>query len=124
MKSVGYNAGSLNIEGYECNDSYCIKRMEAETDTENVLKQKVKKMYTDPNHIKISDPGSIEGNIVFLYLDVFCEDEHFKKYLPEYNSLDDLKNHYQAGGLGDMVIKNFLFNILNELLRPIRERRK
>lgn len=94
------------------------------SDDENVLKQKVKKMYTDPNHIKISDPGSIEGNIVFLYLDVFCEDEHFKKYLPEYNSLDDLKNHYQAGGLGDMVIKNFLFNILNELLSPIRERRK
>ena len=93
------------------------------SDTEEELRTKVMSMYTDPNHIKIEDPGSIEGNIVFTYLDVFASEDSFKKYLPEYANLDELKNHYQRGGLGDVKIKKFLFNILNEELTPIRERR-
>mgnify|MGYP004670380189 FL=1 len=92
-------------------------------DSQTVLK-KVKSMYTDPKHIKITDPGNIDGNIVFTYLDAFCKDEHFKKYLSEYNNLQELKEHYQTGGLGDMKIKMFLYNILEELLTPIRNRRK
>lgn len=94
------------------------------SDETSDLKSKVMSMYTDPNHIKVSDPGSVEGNTVFTYLDAFCNDEHFKKYLPEYNNLDELKEHYKRGGLGDVKIKMFLFNILEELISPIRERRK
>lgn len=94
------------------------------SDDEKTLKEKVRSMYTDPNHIKVSDPGQVEGNIVFTYLDAFCHDEDFEKYLPEYKNLDELKNHYRKGGLGDMKIKGFLFNILNDLLTPIRERRE
>ena len=93
------------------------------SDTEEELYKKVMSMYTDPLHIKVDDPGNIEGNTVFTYLDAFCKDEHFTKYLPEYQTLDELKNHYKRGGLGDVKIKKFLFNILNELLTPIRERR-
>ena len=93
------------------------------SDTEEELKRKVMSMYTDPNHIKIEDPGKIEGNIVFTYLDAFCQDGHFTKYLPEYHNLDELKEHYKRGGLGDVKIKKFLFNILNEILTPIREKR-
>lgn len=91
--------------------------------TEDV-KKKVMSMYTDPDHIKIDDPGKIEGNCVFTYLDAFCTDEHFTKYLPEYNNLDELKAHYQKGGLGDVKIKKFLFNVIEEVLTPIREKRK
>ena len=91
--------------------------------TEDV-KKKVMSMYTDPDHIKIDDPGKIEGNCVFTYLDAFCTDEHFTKYLPEYKNLDELKAHYQKGGLGDVKIKKFLFNIIEEVLTPIREKRK
>ena len=93
-------------------------------DSMDELHKKVMSMYTDPDHIKIDDPGKVEGNTVFTYLDAFCKDEHFKKYLPEYNNLDELKDHYKRGGLGDVKIKNFLFNILNEILTPIRERRE
>ena len=93
------------------------------SDTEEELRTKVMSMYTDPNHIKIEDPGKVEGNTVFTYLDAFCRDEHFIKYLPEYHNLDELKEHYKRGGLGDVKIKKFLFNILNELLTPIREKR-
>ena len=93
-------------------------------DEREVVKQKIMSAYTDPNHIKISDPGQIEGNVVFTYLDAFCKDEHFAKYLPEYKNLDELKAHYQKGGLGDVKVKNFLYNILEELLTPIREKRK
>ena len=93
-------------------------------DSMDELHKKVMSMYTDPNHIKIEDPGQVEGNTVFTYLDAFCKDEHFKKYLPEYENLDSLKDHYRKGGLGDVKIKNFLFNILNELLTPIREKRE
>lgn len=94
------------------------------SDDEETLKTKVKKMYTDPNHIKVSDPGNVENNTIFIYLDAFANDEHFNKYLPEYKNLDALKEHYKLGGLGDMVIKNFLFNVLNEILSPIRQKRK
>ena len=87
------------------------------------LKQKVMSMYTDPNHIRVSDPGCVEGNTVFTYLDAFCKDEHFKKYLSEYENLDALKEHYQKGGLGDVKIKRFLNAVLEEELAPIRERR-
>ena len=93
-------------------------------DSADEIKRKVFMMYTDPNHIKIEDPGKVEGNTVFTYLDVFCEDEHFEKYLPEYKNLDELKDHYRRGGLGDVKIKKFLNNILQDLLRPIRERRE
>ena len=81
-------------------------------------------MYTDPNHIHVEDPGKVEGNTVFTYLDVFSKPEDFEKYLPEYKNLDELKSHYERGGLGDMKIKKFLNNILQELIAPIRERRK
>ena len=92
-------------------------------DTEEELRTKVMSMYTDPNHIKVSDPGSLEGNAVFTYLDAFCKPEHFAKFLPEYESLDALKEHYQRGGLGDVKVKKFLFAVMNEQLAPIRERR-
>ncbi len=93
------------------------------SDPAGVLKKKVMSMYTDPNHLQVSDPGTVEGNTVFTYLDAFCEDEDFAKYLPEYENLDQLKDHYRRGGLGDVKVKKFLFNVLNEFLEPIRERR-
>ena len=93
-------------------------------DSKEVIKQKVMSMYTDPNHIRIEDPGKVEGNTVFLYLDVFSTDEHFKKYLPEYKNLEELKNHYQKGGLGDVKIKLFLNDVLQETLEPIRTKRE
>ena len=93
-------------------------------DEPEVIKQKVMSMYTDPNHIKVSDPGKVEGNTVFTYLDAFCNNEHFAKYLPEYNNLDELKAHYMRGGLGDVKIKRFLNDIIQEELEPIRTRRK
>ena len=93
-------------------------------DSEEEIRQKVFSMYTDPNHIKVEDPGKVEGNVVFTYLDVFCKEDSFEKYLPEYKSLDELKDHYRKGGLGDMKIKKFLNEILQEELRPIRERRE
>lgn len=92
-------------------------------DDSQTVRQKIMSAYTDPNHIKVSDPGNIKGNVVFDYLDAFCTDEHFKKYLPEYNNLDELKNHYQKGGLGDVKVKNFLYQIIEEILTPIREKR-
>ena len=93
-------------------------------DEPEIIKQKIMSAYTDPNHIKVSDPGKVEGNVVFEYLDAFATDESFKKYLPEYKNLKELKDHYRKGGLGDVKIKMFLNNILQELLAPIRERRK
>ncbi|MBQ1752008.1 MAG: tryptophan--tRNA ligase [Paludibacteraceae bacterium] len=88
------------------------------------LAKKVRIMYTDPNHLKVSDPGTVEGNVVFTYLDAFCRDEHFAAYLPEYANLDELKAHYRRGGLGDVKVKKLLNAILEEELAPIRERRK
>lgn len=93
-------------------------------DSAEEIKRKVFSMYTDPNHIKVSDPGKVEGNVVFTYLDVFCKEDSFEKYLPEYKSLDELKDHYRRGGLGDMKIKTFLNDVLQEELKPIREKRE
>ena len=94
------------------------------SDEADVVKQKVMNMYTDPNHIKVSDPGRIEGNTVFTYLDAFCKEDDFAKYLPDYANLDELKAHYQRGGLGDVKVKKFLNAVLQEELEPIRNRRK
>ena len=88
------------------------------------VQRKVMMMYTDPNHIKVSDPGKVEGNIVFTYLELFAQDNHFKKYLPEYENLDKLKEHYQKGGLGDVKIKKFLINVLEDTFKEFRDRRK
>ena len=88
------------------------------------IKKKVMSMFTDPNHIRIEDPSSLEGNTVFTYLDAFCNDQHFEEYLPDYKNLDELKEHYQRGGLGDVKVKKFLNNVLQEELEPIRKRRE
>lgn len=93
------------------------------SDTEEEVKAKVMEMYTDPLHIKLTDPGHIEGNTVFTYLDAFSKAEHFAEYLPDYAGLDELKEHYQRGGLGDVKIKRFLISVLQEELSPIRARR-
>lgn len=92
-------------------------------DSEADVKKKIMSMYTDPTHIQISDPGHIEGNCVFTYMDAFCRQEHFEEYLPEYANLDELKDHYKRGGLGDVKIKKFLNNVLQEELAPLRVRR-
>lgn len=93
------------------------------SDSADEVEKKVKSMYTDPTHIKVSDPGRIEGNTVFTYLDAFSRPEHFERYLPEYANLDELKAHYRRGGLGDMKVKKFLAAIMQEELEPIRQRR-
>ncbi len=93
------------------------------SDTADEIKKKVMSMYTDPNHLRLEDPGCVEGNPVFTYLDAFCRDEHFLRYLSEYNNLDELKEHYTRGGLGDVTIKKFLNAILQEELEPIRKNR-
>ncbi len=93
------------------------------SDDEATLKKKVMSMFTDPGHLRIEDPGKIEGNTVFTYLDAFCQPDSFEKYLPEYKDLDELKAHYQRGGLGDVKVKKFLFAVLNDFLTPIREKR-
>ena len=94
------------------------------SDSEKDVKSKVMSMFTDPNHIQITDPGKVEGNTVFTYLDAFCVDDDFSEFLPEYKNLDELKDHYRRGGLGDVKIKKFLNNILQKELSPIREKRK
>ena len=94
------------------------------SDTEKDVKTKIMSMYTDPNHIRIEDPGQVEGNTVFTYLDAFCKPGHFEEYLPEYANLQELKDHYSRGGLGDVKVKKFLNNVLQEELNPIRARRK
>ena len=87
------------------------------------IKKKVMSMYTDPDHVRVDDPGKIEGNTVFTYLDAFSTEEHFAKFLPDYANLDELKAHYKRGGLGDVKVKKFLNNVLQDVLEPIRERR-
>lgn len=94
------------------------------SDEPEEVRKKVMSMYTDPDHIRVQDPGKIEGNTVFQYLDAFSRPEHFERYLPEYANLDELKAHYQRGGLGDVKVKKFLNNVLQEELEPIRARRK
>lgn len=88
------------------------------------IKTKVMSMYTDPNHIRVEDPGQVDGNPVFIYLDAFCKPEYFEEFLPDYNNLDELKEHYKRGGLGDVKVKKFLNNVIQAELEPIRERRK
>lgn len=92
-------------------------------DPEEVVREKIMSMYTDPNHIRVQDPGKLEGNTVFAYLDAFCQPEHFAEFLPDYQNLDELKAHYQRGGLGDVKVKKFLNNVMQSLLSPMRERR-
>ncbi len=92
-------------------------------DPEEVVREKIMSMYTDPDHIRVQDPGKLEGNTVFTYLDAFCQPEHFAEFLPDYQNLNELKAHYQRGGLGDVKVKKFLNNVMQSLLSPMRERR-
>ena len=94
------------------------------SDESDEIRTKVMSMFTDPNHLRIEDPGEVENNPVFIYLDAFCKDEYFAEFLPDYANLEELKAHYQRGGLGDVKVKKFLNNVIQEELRPIRERRK
>lgn len=94
------------------------------SDEPEEIRKKVMSMYTDPNHLRVEDPGNTKDNPVFIYLEAFCNDEHFTKYLPDYKNLDELKAHYERGGLGDVKVKKFLNNVLQETLEPIRIRRK
>lgn len=94
------------------------------SDSADEVKKKIMSMFTDPDHLKVSDPGKVEGNTVFTYLDAFCEDRHFEEFLPEYQNLDELKAHYKRGGLGDVKVKRFLNEVMQQELEPIRERRK
>lgn len=93
-------------------------------DSPEDVKKQVMSMYTDPLHLMVSDPGHLEGNTVFTYLDAFCRDEHFERYLPEYGCLQELKDHYTRGGLGDVKVKKLLNNVIQEELEPIRQRRR
>lgn len=94
------------------------------SDESEDIRTKIMSMFTDPNHIRVQDPGKVEGNPVFIYLDAFCRPEHFEEFLPDYNNLDELKSHYQRGGLGDVKVKKFLNNVIQSELEPIRNRRK
>ena len=94
------------------------------SDSEEDVRKKVMSMFTDPNHLQVSDPGNVEGNPVFIYLDAFCKDDMFAEYLPEYANLEELKAHYTRGGLGDVKVKKFLNQVLQEVLSPIRARRR
>ena len=94
------------------------------SDDADTVAAKIKTMYTDPNHLRVQDPGQVEGNPVFTYLDAFCRPEHFGRYLPDYPNLEELKAHYRRGGLGDVKVKKFLTAIMQETLEPIRQRRK
>ena len=101
-------------------DQVCIYLAEDPKD----IKKKVMSMFTDPNHLRVEDPGQVEGNPVFIYLDAFSKPEYFAEFLPEYSGMDELKEHYTRGGLGDVKVKKFLNNVLQAELAPIRERRK
>lgn len=94
------------------------------SDEPEEVRKKIMSMFTDPNHLRVQDPGRVDGNPVFIYLDAFCRPEHFQEFLPEYQNLDELKAHYQRGGLGDVKVKKFLNNVMQSELAPIRERRK
>ena len=94
------------------------------SDEEDVVKKKIMSMFTDPNHLRVQDPGRVEGNPVFIYLEAFCKDEYFPEFLPEYQNLEELEDHYRRGGLGDVKVKKFLNNVMQAELSPIRARRK
>lgn len=93
-------------------------------DDSETVKKKVMSMYTDPNHLRVEDPGNTKDNTVFIYLEALVTDEHFKKFLPEYNNLNELKAHYEKGGLGDVKVKRFLYEVIEDILTPIRSKRK
>ena len=93
-------------------------------DSEADVKQKIMSMFTDPGHLRVQDPGKVEGNPVFIYLEAFCRDEHFERYCPDYQNLQEMEDHYARGGLGDVKVKKFLNNVMQEELEPIRKRRK
>lgn len=94
------------------------------SDNEADVKQKIMSMFTDPGHLRVQDPGKVEGNPVFIYLEAFCRDEHFERYCPDYQNLQEMEDHYARGGLGDVKVKKFLNNVMQEELEPIRKRRK
>lgn len=94
------------------------------SDSSEDVRKKIMGMFTDPNHLRVEDPGQVEGNPVFIYLEAFSTDEHFRKFLPEYKNLQALKDHYSRGGLGDVKVKKFLYAVMEDVLTPIRERRK
>ena len=94
------------------------------SDSEEEVKKKIMSMFTDPNHLRVQDPGRVEGNPVFIYLEAFCKDEYFPEFLPEYQNLEELEDHYRRGGLGDVKVKKFLNNVMQAELSPIRARRK
>ena len=94
------------------------------SDSEADVKQKIMSMFTDPGHLRVQDPGKVEGNPVFIYLEAFCRDEHFERYCPDYQNLQEMEEHYARGGLGDVKVKKFLNNVMQEELEPIRKRRK
>lgn len=94
------------------------------SDSSEEVRKKIMGMFTDPNHLRVDDPGQVEGNPVFIYLEAFATDEHFRKFLPEYENLQALKDHYTRGGLGDVKVKKFLYAVMEDVLTPIRERRK
>lgn len=94
------------------------------SDSEADVKQKIMSMFTDPGHLRVQDPGKVEGNPVFIYLEAFCRDEHFERYCPDYQNLQEMEEHYARGGLGDVKVKKFLNNVIQEELEPIRKRRK
>ena len=125
------NAACLRLPGTDGKDTEEKPKMSKSlgnciylSDSADEIQKKVKSMYTDPDHLRVQDPGKVEGNPVFTYLDAFCRPEHFGLYLPDYPNLDELKAHYQRGGLGDMKVKGFLNSIMQETLEPIRNRRK
>lgn len=94
------------------------------SDEEADVKKKIMSMFTDPNHLRVQDPGRVEGNPVFIYLEAFCKPEYFPEFLPEYQNLEELGDHYRRGGLGDVKVKKFLNNVMQAELGPIRARRK
>lgn len=120
------NQACLRLPGIDgkAKMSKCLNNCIYLSDSADDVKKKIMNMFTDPNHLKVSDPGKVDGNPVFIYLDAFCQEHHFEEFLPEYANLDELKAHYTRGGLGDVKVKRFLNEVIQEELEPIRKRRK
>lgn len=119
------NQASMRLPGTDCKEkmSKSLGNCIYLSDPAGDVKKKVMSMYTDPDHLRVEDPGKLEGNTVFTYLDAFCKDEYFAEYAPDYANIDEMKAHYKKGGLGDVKVKKFLNNVLQETLEPIRTRR-
>ena len=142
LRQTNVDNGNIHLYIYECQKyvteefTLYLKSKEAEkkrdalgnciylSDEPDVIKSKIMSMYTDPTHIRKEDPGHTKGNPVFTYLEAFCNPEHFKEFMPDYKNLDELKAHYERGGLGDVTVKKFLNNVMQKELEIIRERRK